>query len=159
MSARRLAIAISILVLLAPLAALAVEPDEILGDATLEARARALSRELRCMVCQNESIDESHAELARDLRLLVRERLTAGDSDEDIRAFLVQRYGDFILLKPPFKLATWLLWGAPFLVLAAGGGAIIFAVRRRPSSLDSIEPLSQSERAKLEDLLGEDRLP
>jgi cytochrome c-type biogenesis protein CcmH len=155
MFARRLAL--SILALLAPLAALAVEPDEILSDAKLEARARALSGELRCMVCQNESIDESHAELARDLRLLVRERLRAGDGDDEIRAFLVQRYGDFILLKPPFKLATWLLWGAPFLVLATGAGAIIFAIRRRRPGLDPVEPLSQSERARLAALLGEDR--
>ncbi|MGH6868794.1 MAG: cytochrome c-type biogenesis protein, partial [Methylocella sp.] len=92
------------LLLLAPLAASAVQPDEIMTDPRLEARARALSAQLRCMVCQNESIDESHADLARDLRLIIRERLQAGDSDDQICAFLVGRYGDFILLKPPFKL-------------------------------------------------------
>ncbi len=154
MMLRRVALLLALL--LAPLAAMAVEPDEILNDAKLEARARTLSAELRCMVCQNESIDESHADLARDLRLLVRERLQAGDSDEQIRAFLVQRYGDFILLKPPFKLATWLLWGAPFLVLVAGASAIIFAVRRHRGSIASPDGLSESERAKLESLLGKD---
>ncbi|MGH6801333.1 MAG: cytochrome c-type biogenesis protein [Methylocella sp.] len=143
------------LLLLAPLAARAVQPDEIMPNQRLEARARALSAQLRCMVCQNESIDESHADLARDLRVLVRERLQAGDSDDQIRAFLVRRYGDFILLKPPFKLETWLLWGAPFLVLFAGG-CIIFVARRRQKSLASANNLSEAERAKLEAMLGED---
>ena len=122
------------LLFLSPLAAMAVQPGEIMTDPRLEARARALSAELRCMVCQNESIDESNADLARDLRLLVRERLQAGDSDDQIRAFLVRRYGDFILLKPPFKPETWLLWGAPFLVLLAGGCVILIARRRAASS-------------------------
>ena len=135
----------------------AVQPDEILTNPTLEARARALSQQLRCMVCQNESIDESHADLAHDLRVLVRERLQAGDSDDQIRAFLVRRYGDFILLKPPFKLETWLLWGAPFLILLTGGG-IIFVARRRQKSLVPANSLSlsEAERAKLEAMLGED---
>ena len=145
------------LLLLAPLAARAVQPGEIMTNPGLEARARALSAELRCMVCQNESIDESHADLARDLRVLVRERLQVGDSDEQIRDFLVRRYGDFILLKPPFKPETWLLWGAPFLVLLAGG-CIILVARRRQKSLASANSLSLSkaERAKLEALLGEE---
>lgn len=143
--------------LLAPFAALAVEPDEVLSDAKLEARARALSAELRCMVCQNELIDELHAELARDLRLLVRERLQAGDSDEQICAFLVRRYGDFILLKPPFKLSTWLLWSAPFLVLIAGATAIVFSTRRRASPPSS-RGLSESERATLKSLLSDEAL-
>ena len=124
-------------------------------DQRLEARARALSAQLRCMVCQNESIDESNADLARDLRLLVRERLQAGDSDDQIRAYLVRRYGDFILLKPPFKPETWLLWGAPFLVLLVGG-CIIFIARRRQKSLVPANLLSEAERAKLNALLGED---
>jgi cytochrome c-type biogenesis protein CcmH len=141
--------------LLAPLAARAVQPDEIMTDPRLEARARALSAQLRCLVCQNESIDESHADLARDLRVLVRERLRAGDSDDKIRAFLVRRYGDFILLKPPFKLETWLLWGAPFLILLAGGG-IIFVARRRQKSLAQENSLSEAERATLEAMLGEE---
>jgi cytochrome c-type biogenesis protein CcmH len=143
------------LLLLAPLAARAVQPDEIIPDPRLEARARALSAQLRCLVCQNESIDESHADLARDLRVLVRERLQAGDSDDQIRAFLVRRYGDFILLKPPFKLETWLLWGAPFLFLLAGGG-IIFVARRRQKSLAPATSLSEAERATLEAMLGDE---
>src|ERR1700730_806548 len=143
------------LFLLTPLAARAVQPDEIMTDPRLEARARALSAQLRCMICQNESIDESHADLARDLRVLVRERLQAGDSDDQIRAFLVRRYGDFILLKPPFKLETWLLWGAPFLILFVGGG-IIFVARRRQKSLAPANSLSEAERATLKAMLGEE---
>ena len=149
------AAALICLLLLAPLAARAVQPDEIMTDPRLEARARALSAQLRCLVCQNESIDESHADLARDLRVLVRERLQAGDSDDKIRAFLVRRYGDFILLKPPFKLETWLLWGAPFLILLTGG-CIILVARRRQNSLLTANNLSEAERAKLEAMLGED---
>ncbi|WP_425284363.1 cytochrome c-type biogenesis protein [Methylocapsa palsarum] len=137
--------------------AMAVQPDEILPDARLEARARALSAQLRCMVCQNESIDDSEASLAKDLRILVRERLQAGDSDEQVRSYLVQRYGDFILLKPPFKLETLALWGAPFLVLLCGGIAIVFASRRRIR--DAAPRLSESERARLEALLGADKSP
>jgi cytochrome c-type biogenesis protein CcmH len=147
------ATALTCLLLLAPLAARAVQPDEIMTDPRLEARARALSAKLRCLVCQNESIDESHADLARDLRVLVRERLQAGDSDDQIRAFLVRRYGDFILLKPPFKLETWLLWGAPFLILLAGG-CIILVARRRQKSLAPATRLSEAERATLEAMLG-----
>jgi cytochrome c-type biogenesis protein CcmH len=149
-------VVLTCLLLLAPLAAKAVQPDEIMTDPRLEARARALSAQLRCMVCQNESIDESHADLARDLRVLVRERLQAGDSDEQIRADLVRRYGDFILLKPPFKLETWLLWGAPLLILFSGGG-IIFVARRRQRSYAQATPLSEAERAKLDAMLGERR--
>ncbi|MGH6847745.1 MAG: cytochrome c-type biogenesis protein, partial [Methylocella sp.] len=127
---------------------------EILTDPRLEARARALSAQLRCMVCQNESIDESPADLAHDLRVLVRERLQAGESDDQIRAFLVRRYGDFILLKPPFKPETFLLWGAPFLVLFAGG-CIVLVARRRQTSLAPASNLSEAERAKLEAMLGD----
>jgi cytochrome c-type biogenesis protein CcmH len=148
-------IILACLLVLTPLTARAVQPDEIMTDPRLEARARALSAQLRCMVCQNESIDESNADLARDLRLLVRERLQAGDSDDQIRAYLVRRYGDFILLKPPFKPETWLLWGAPFLVLLVGG-CIIFIARRRQKSLVPANLLSEAERAKLNALLGED---
>jgi cytochrome c-type biogenesis protein CcmH len=147
-------VTLTCLLLLAPLAAMAVQPNEIMTDPRLEARARALSAQLRCLVCQNESIDESHADLARDLRVLVRDRLQAGDSDDQIRAFLVRRYGDFILLKPPFKLETWLLWGAPFLILLTGGG-IIFVAWRRQKSLAPVNNLSEAERAKLEAMLGE----
>ena len=98
---------------LAAVPAGAVEPDEMLADAALEARARAVSATLRCLVCQNQSIDDSNAPLARDLRILVRERLSAGESNEAAIAFVVARYGDFVLLKPPFKPTTWLLWLAP----------------------------------------------
>lgn len=143
-----------VFLLAVPLTAHAVQPDEILADAALEARARALSAELRCMVCQNESIDDSHAELARDLRLLVRERLKAGDSDESIRAYLVHRYGNFILLKPPFELSTLLLWSAPALVLLLGASAIVLAMRRR-TNLAVTSGLDEAERRKLESLLGE----
>jgi len=148
-------VVLTCLLLLAPLVARAVQPDEIMTDPRLEARARALSAQLRCLVCQNESIDESHADLARDLRVLVRERLQAGDSDDKIRAYLVLRYGDFILLKPPFKLETWLLWGAPFVILLAGGG-IIFVARRRQKRLAQANSLSEAERATLEAMLGEE---
>jgi cytochrome c-type biogenesis protein CcmH len=148
-------VVLTCLLLLAPLAARAVQPDEIMTDPRLEARARALSAQLRCLVCQNESIDESHADLARDLRVLVRERLQAGDSDDQIRTFLVRRYGDFILLKPPFKLETWLLWGAPLLILLTGVGIILVA-RRRQRCLAPANPLSEAERAKLDAMLGED---
>ncbi len=128
----------------------AVEPSEILKDPMLEARARALSSELRCMVCQNESIDESNAPLAHDLRVLVREHLKAGESDAAIRQYLVARYGDFILLKPPFKAETFLLWGTPLLVLLAGGLGIRLAARRRSS-----QPvvLNEEEQTRLAHLL------
>jgi cytochrome c-type biogenesis protein CcmH len=134
----------------------AVQPDEIMANPKLEARARNLSAQLRCMVCQNESIDESGADLARDLRLLVRERLKAGDSDDQIRSFLVQRYGDFILLKPPFKPETFLLWTAPFLILV-GGGIFIALSRRRGAGQTASDRLSEAEQAKLNALLEEDR--
>jgi cytochrome c-type biogenesis protein CcmH len=143
------------LLLAAPLAAGAVQPDEILADPALEARARALSAELRCMVCQNESIDDSHADLARDLRLIVRERLEAGDSDEKIRAFLVARYGSFILLKPPFTLSTLLLWSAPLLVLILGGAGILYTMQRR-KNLVTTARLDAEERKRLETLLEDD---
>jgi cytochrome c-type biogenesis protein CcmH len=136
-------------VLAAP--AFAVQPDEVLADPALESRARALTKTLRCMVCQNESIDESNAPLARDLRILVRERVVAGDSDAEVREFLVARYGEFILLTPRFGPRTLLLWGAPVLVLLAGGAAILLALRRRrPAPV----PLSAEEKRRLAALLG-----
>ena len=130
----------------------AVEPDEILKNTVLEARARDVSSGLRCLVCQNESIDDSHAGLARDIRLLVRQRLEAGDTDQQIRDYLVARYGAFILLKPPVEWGTLLLWGTPLIVLVLGGGAALLAARRRPSR-DPSRPLSEAERARLRDLL------
>ena len=121
--------------LLGAFSAHAVQPDEILPDPALETRARNLSRELRCMVCQNQSIDDSDAPLARDLRLLVRERLKAGDSDTQIVDFLVARYGDFVLLKPRFTSHTALLWLLPFLVLIAGAAALLHGAA--PASAES----------------------
>ena len=137
---------------LAPVAALAVEPDEVLPDATLEARARAISTGLRCLVCQNQSIDDSHAALARDLRLLVRERLKDGDTDGQVRDYIVARYGDFVLLKPPFEADTALLWGMPFVVLVAGAVGIA-AARRRTGTAPAGAPLDAAERARLDRLL------
>ena len=114
--------------------AIAVQPDEVLQNPQLEERARALSRELRCMVCQNQSIDDSDAPLARDLRILVRERLTAGDSDKQVMDFLVARYGQFVLLRPRFEWQTALLWLTPLVVLVLGAFGIVNFVRRRNAS-------------------------
>jgi cytochrome c-type biogenesis protein CcmH len=138
------------------LPALAVEPDEMLKDPTLEARARALSQTLRCMVCQNESIDESNAPLARDLRLLVRERIQNGESDAAVREFLVARYGEFILLEPRFGARTLLLWTAPLLALLAGVIGIMIAMRvRRTAPV----PLSDAEKRRLAALLDDNKKP
>jgi cytochrome c-type biogenesis protein CcmH len=141
--------------LLAPAAHAATSPDEILADPVLEQRARNLSQQLRCLVCQNQSIDDSDADLARDLRQLVRERLVAGDSDDEIIAFLTARYGDFVLLKPPVKPATWGLWFGPLaLLLLAGGGIAVYLRRRGPSDTGGA-PLSAEERARLAALMSE----
>lgn len=153
-SLRRILLLSIVLAGLAPSLARAVQPDEILPDVKLEARARAISAGLRCLVCQNESIDDSKAELARDLRLLVRERLKLGDSDEQVRAFLVKRYGNFILLKPPLDLETAFLWGMPALVLAAGGIALLFGFSRLQSTPEA--PLSEAERDRLAAVLDAD---
>jgi cytochrome c-type biogenesis protein CcmH len=141
--------------------AFAVQPDEILADPALEARARTLSRELRCMVCQNQSIDDSDAPLARDLRLLVRERLKAGDSDRQVLDFLTARYGEFVLLRPRFGFDTALLWLAPAGVLLIGAYGLFILIRRRrgPNDADLEEPkLTAAERTRLAELLG-DRTP
>jgi cytochrome c-type biogenesis protein CcmH len=131
--------------------AAAVEPGEQLADPALEARARAISAGLRCMVCQNQSLDDSDAPLARDLRFLVRERLSAGDGDDAVRRYLVARYGDFILLQPPFGAATILLWLTPLLVLAAG--AIYLLRKRSRAAQSSSDRLSGEEEARLQRLL------
>jgi cytochrome c-type biogenesis protein CcmH len=133
--------------------AFAVQPDEVLSDANLEARARALSRELRCMVCQNQSIDDSDAPLAKDLRILVRERLTKGDSDEQVIDFLVSRYGEFVLLKPPFEWHTAILWLTPLLALLAGAIAVLAAIRRRRLGTPSPLPLDADEERQLREVL------
>jgi len=133
----------------------AVQPDEVLPDPALEARARAISAGLRCLVCQNQSIDDSDAPLARDLRLLVRERLKAGDSDQQIVDFVVARYGEFVLLKPRFLPHTLLLWFATPVVFAAALWLIWVAYRRRKAAGQSLAPLSTSEKRRLKRLLDE----
>jgi cytochrome c-type biogenesis protein CcmH len=141
------------LAILYPTATLAVQPDELLGDPKLEQRARNISAGLRCLVCQNQSIDDSDAPLARDLRVLVRDRLKAGGSDEQVLKFVVSRYGDFILLKPPFNVQTVLLWTLPGLILLAAGGVILFNVRRRQTAVSTPAPLNEAESAALRDIL------
>lgn len=132
----------------------AVEPSERLADPALEARARALSGELRCLVCQNEPIDELGAPLAHDLRVLLRERIAAGDSDPQAVKFLTDRYGDFVLLKPPIKPATYVLWFGPVVVLALAAGGALFYLRRRKVS-EEAAPLTAAEMRRLEKLLNE----
>jgi cytochrome c-type biogenesis protein CcmH len=139
----------------------AVQPDEIMSDPVKETRARDLSRELRCMVCQNQSIDDSEAPLARDLRLLVRERIAAGDSNSQVLDFLVARYGEFVLLKPRFEQQTLLLWLVPPLVLLGGGLALWINARRRPrGGAETVSPpLSADEEARLRQLMAQDATP
>ena len=139
--------------------ALAVQPDEMMRDPAKEARARALSRELRCMVCQNQSIDDSDAPLARDLRLLVRERIAAGDSDAQVIDFLVARYGAFVLLKPRFEPQTLALWLLPPLALGIGALVLLLAARRRRLAAEqggnrAAAPLDSDEQTRLAELLG-----
>jgi cytochrome c-type biogenesis protein CcmH len=150
----RLLLAFVLLIAIGGVAAHAVEPSERLADPVLEARARALSKELRCLVCQNQSIDESNADLAHDLRLLLRQRLVAGDTDQQALDYIVARYGVFVLLDPPFVPSTWLLWlGPPLLVLGAGGLLLLRARRRR---LDPATPgLTPEESARAALLLAD----
>lgn len=133
--------------------AFAVQPDEVLRDPAMEMRARDISAGLRCLVCQNQSIDDSDAQLAKDLRLLVRERLVAGDNDQQVRDYLVQRYGEFVLLRPTFRAQTILLWLTPAVVLLLGAFGAYMAVRRRPQPA---EALNDEERKALEALLKQD---
>jgi cytochrome c-type biogenesis protein CcmH len=144
---------LTVFALLAAQSALAVQPDEILKDQALESRARVLSRELRCMVCQNQSIDDSDAPLARDLRVLVRERLTAGDSDPQVMDFLVARYGEFVLLKPRFEWHTAVLWLTPAVALIAGAIAMMAAIRRRRGAPSLAAPLSADEERRLAEVI------
>jgi len=146
---RRLALALALL--LATCAAHAVQPDEIMKDPALEARARDLSTQLRCLVCQNQSIDDSDASLAKDIRLLIRERIGKGETDAQVRDFLVSRYGDFILLKPPLKPETLLLWLSAPLTLALGAFAIARAARRSPAVTPD---LSADEERRLAEIAG-----
>ena len=140
------------LVWLAAAPAFAVNPDEVLGDPALEARARDISAELRCMVCQNQSIDDSDAELARDLRIVVRQRLVAGDSDEDVLKYVVSRYGEFVLLRPSFNWRNALLWLTPAFLLAVGGVVAWRAVGRRAAAARTA--LSADEEKELKRVLG-----
>ena len=154
---RRLAAIALVLAAIASSSSLAVQPEEMLRDPKLEARARELSRELRCMVCQNQSIDESEAPLARDLRLLVRERITKGDTDQQVLDFLVARYGEFVLLKPPLESKTIILWALPPVALLAGAISLFFAVRRRRTVQLEPATLSIEERRRLSTLVDEHR--
>jgi len=147
---RRLLVLVFLLLSISPV--FAVNPDEVLADPALEARARHLSAQLRCMVCQNQSIDDSNAELAKDLRLLVRERITNGDSDDDVIAYVVSRYGEFVLLNPRFETKTLLLWGAPVVLLLAGAAAMLAAARRRTGKVTGTA-LSADEQARLDAVL------
>jgi cytochrome c-type biogenesis protein CcmH len=131
----------------------AVQPDEILKDPGLETRARGLSQHFRCLVCQNQSIDESDAPLARDLRILIREQLTNGKSDAEVTDFVVSRYGDYVLLKPPFNASTLLLWLAPFALLLAGAG---YLWSHRTAKVQDSVPLSSEDERKLVDILTRD---
>ncbi len=135
--------------------AFAVQPDEMLPDPALEARAREVSRDLRCLVCQNQSIDDSDAPLAHDLRVLLRQRLTVGDTNDQARQFLVDRYGDYVLLKPPFKKTTLVLWFAPPLFLLAGIAAAL-AVYRQRRLKPVADALSAEEKARLDRLLKDE---
>jgi cytochrome c-type biogenesis protein CcmH len=156
---RWLKLIVVVLMLAAPVQAFAVQPDEVLADAALEARARVLSKELRCMVCQNQSIDDSDAPLARDLRILVRERLQAGDSDQRVIDFLVARYGEFVLLKPRFSLHTALLWLGPAAILLIGAVGLFMVARRYQTRARSglVIPaeakLTPAEEARLSEIL------
>ena len=143
------ALLLPVLLLVSP--ALAVsDPGELLPDGQQEKRAEALGHQLRCMVCQNESVEESNADLARDLRRIIRQRVVAGDTDQQVVDWMVARYGDFVRLRPPFNAVTLVLWGAPGLALLVGLSAVLIARRRRPGPP---EPLSDAERRRLADLL------
>lgn len=150
----RLALALAaMLALSAP--AFAADPSEMLKDPGLEKRAQVLGKDLRCLVCQNESIEDSNADLARDLRIIVRERISAGDSDEQVRRFVVDRYGDYVLLKPPFKASTLVLWLGPFLLFALGLAVVWGFYQRRGREAEALRPapLSPDEKRRLDALL------
>ncbi|MBP2547495.1 cytochrome c-type biogenesis protein CcmH [Neorhizobium galegae] len=147
-------LAVAALIGLTALPALAVNPDEVLKDPALEQRARHLSAQLRCMVCQNQSIDDSNAELARDLRLLVRERIQGGDSDAQVIDYVVSRYGEFVLLKPRLSGKTMALWAMPVVLLVIGGVTVVTMSRRR-REVPEERALSSDEQARLDRLLGD----
>ncbi|WP_137700856.1 cytochrome c-type biogenesis protein [Marimonas lutisalis] len=133
----------------------AVQPDEVLEDPALEARAREISKDLRCLVCRNESIDDSNADLARDLRLLVRERLVAGDSNEEVKTFLVDRYGEYVLLNPRMGGSNWILWGAgPAMLILGGVGGIAYLRRRSRAAAPGEAALSEDESKRLDEIMN-----
>ncbi len=145
-----------VILLLVAAPAWAVQPDEVLEDPALEERARELSKDLRCLVCRNESIDESNAELARDLRILVRERLVAGDTNSEAKAYIVARYGEYVLLRPTTEGSNWLLWAAgPLMLLFAGGTAVLYVRSRSRAQGTQDASLSAEEQARLEKILNE----
>ena len=148
---RALGSALLALSLTAPQALAALDPDELLDDPVLEERARGLSAGLRCMVCQNQSIDDSNAELARDLRVLVRERILAGDTDEEVIDYVVSRYGEFVLLQPPFTMRNAALWASPVVLILGGGAFIFFATRNRRRREE--DRLTEEEDRRLKELL------
>ena len=147
-----------------PTPSFAVEPSEVLSDPALESRARELGKGLRCVVCQNQSIDESNAELARDMRVLVRDRITSGDTNDEVLAYMVDRYGDFVLLDPPFKTSTLVLWIGPGAIAVFGLFAVVVFYRRNQRNDDQAAvvanpqtaPLSDEERQRLDALLKDD---
>jgi cytochrome c-type biogenesis protein CcmH len=149
---RKLMLALALTAALVPAPAHAVHPDEMLSDPGLEARAREVGSELRCLVCRNQSIDDSDAGLAHDLRVLVRERIAAGDSNDRVIAYIRSRYGDFVLLRPPLEIGTLLLWGGPVLILLLGGVALARFYRGKE---ENPPPLSDEERRRLAAVLGE----
>ena len=156
----RRAVVLAVLMSALSAPAAAVEPDEILPDPGLENRARAISKQLRCLVCQNQSIDDSDAPLARDLRIIVRERLTAGASDDEVVRFVAERYGDYVLLSPPFKATTYALWLGPAAIFLIGAAAAaVFLRRRRAAIPEEAAPLSERDRARLDRLLDRDGAP
>ena len=156
---RRLLLALAVLApaLLMAGQAGAIRPDEMLPDPAQEERAREVGKLLRCLVCQNQSIDDSEADLARDLRLLVRERIRAGDSDAEVLRYMQARYGDFVLMRPPVRPATWLLWFGPLLLALLALGAALLYFRRNRGGAAAPPPLSEAERRRLDDLLDESR--
>jgi len=137
---------------------MAVQPDEVLDDPELEARARVISQDIRCLVCQNQSIDDSNADLARDLRIIVRERLVEGDSNQEVKAFLVERYGDYVLLTPPLNIGTLLLWVGPFVLVGIGGAVILVWYRGRQTEEVTVASttLSADEEARIKALMSGD---
>lgn len=151
---KRLFVLLSLLAALSAGPAFAVDPDDVLADPKLEARARVVGKDLRCLVCQNQSIDDSDAQLARDLRVLVRERIVAGDSNQQVIDYVVSRYGDFVLLNPPFKAKTYVLWFAPAGVLLLGiVGAVLFYRRRGSATVATPAPLTDAERKRLDQIM------